>query len=366
MNKLIMMITTATVAVVGAMLPLSAMADAVRVYDVDDYVQDGLVGHFDGIRNAGTTEAHNPTATTWKNLVPGQPDATFNTANGNWTDDAFNFTGDVHATIESPGIDVEGSNLSIQIATVVDCTAQPYEAGGKYFAIFFGNDSNDTDIFINNNSAVSSKLEFNADKFGTKSNRPSLTSWDGQYATAILGDGISYLVQGTTLTGGKTRTNTTIPARNFTWGGQAGNSKYYSKGTFHSVRIYKKALTEAELVQNRRVDEMRFRGKGDVTVVNGAIGDTGGNGESSLPDGVYNIETGTWTITAPEIKSGGHTYQPKLLVEMYNATTGEWVATTAKPQWANSCTVDKSTLGNGRIRLTWTWKVRKGLIISFF
>ena len=115
-----MMIGAAAVAV-GAMLPIAAMADAVRIYDVDDYVQDGLVGHFDGIRNAGATEAHNPTATTWKNLVPGQPDATFNTANGNWTDDAFNFTGDVHATIDSPGIDVEGSNLSIQIATVCVC-----------------------------------------------------------------------------------------------------------------------------------------------------------------------------------------------------------------------------------------------------
>ena len=705
MKKLLMMIGGAAVAV-GAMLPIAAMADAVRVYDVDDYVQDGLVGHFDGIRNAGATEVHNPTATTWKNLVPGQPDATFNTANGNWTDDAFNFTGDVHATVESPGIYVEGSNLSIQIATVVDWMAQPFVAGGKYYAIFFGNNNNnDTDIFINNNSEVSSTLQFNADKLGTsKNDRPSLTSWDGQYATAILGDGISYLVQGTTLTGGKTRTNTTIPARNFTWGGQEGNSKYYSKGTFHSVRIYKKALTEeelvqnrvvdearyrneaskgkgnddlnvivasnvegaegteesgkwyiaegthtftasattvvgakfytldgytvetwdgsawgaavtnsgasytasssakvrltwlwtltlrgaaaydvddyvqdglvahfdgirnagadaahassgttwvnladgennatingsgswtgdglgynftaasdgdyaitdsgiglgayatiqiscdidyrkqtsgskcypsvfndadndcaiffrntntrstglefnaddqyrtgagesnrpkfagwggeyvtavlgvgnaylfegttlenekarrsddgssytnkltwggcptsgyhfsvtgtyysvraynralseAELAQNRRVDEIRFHGNGDVTVVNGTIGDTGANGESSLPDGVYNIETGTWTITAPEIKSGGRTYLPKLLVEQYNATTGEWVATTAKPQWAESYTVDKSALGGNRVRLTWTWKKHNGLIISFF
>ena len=43
MKKILMMIGAA--AAVGAMLPLSAMADAVRVYDVDDYVQDGLVAH---------------------------------------------------------------------------------------------------------------------------------------------------------------------------------------------------------------------------------------------------------------------------------------------------------------------------------
>ena len=48
--------------------PLGVSADAVRVYDVDDYVQDGLVLHFDGIRNAGATEAHSTDATTWANL----------------------------------------------------------------------------------------------------------------------------------------------------------------------------------------------------------------------------------------------------------------------------------------------------------
>jgi hypothetical protein len=28
--------------------------------------------------------------------------------------------------------------------------------------------------------------------------------------------------------------------------------------------------------------------------------------------------------------------------------------------------VDKATLGNGRIRLTWTWQIRNGTIISFY
>ena len=41
--------------------PLLASADAVRVYDVDDYVTDGLVGHFDAIRNAGEDEPHSST-----------------------------------------------------------------------------------------------------------------------------------------------------------------------------------------------------------------------------------------------------------------------------------------------------------------
>ncbi len=35
-----------------------------------DYVQDGLIANWDAIDNAGTG-THNPSATTWKNLVQG-------------------------------------------------------------------------------------------------------------------------------------------------------------------------------------------------------------------------------------------------------------------------------------------------------
>ncbi|MBP5509517.1 MAG: hypothetical protein J6Z49_01200 [Kiritimatiellae bacterium] len=96
-----------------------------------DYVQDGLVGNFDGISNHGADHLHNTYTRTWRNLVPDQPDAKFNTANGNWggNGDAFEFTGNVHASLESPGIDVGGSNLSIQLATVVDCMDQPFVSG---------------------------------------------------------------------------------------------------------------------------------------------------------------------------------------------------------------------------------------------
>lgn len=136
---------------------------------------------------------------------------------------------------------------------------------------------------------------------------------------------------------------------------------------YYSVRMYTNTLDAAQIALNRKIDEARFRGNCDVTIVNGAIGETGTNGESSFPDGCYNLGDGeSWTLTASEVKSDGHTYQPKLLVEQYNAATGEWEATTAKPQWTNSYTVDKSILGDNRIRLTWTWEIRKGLIITFF
>jgi hypothetical protein len=56
---------------------------------------------------------------------------------------------------------------------------------------------------------------------------------------------------------------------------------------------------------------------------------------------------------------------PRLLVETWDEATGEWVADTTRPVWTESYTIDKAALGDSRIRLTWTWGKRIGLIISF-
>ena len=352
-------------------------------YDVGDYVQDGLVAHFDGIRNAGVDTPHSSDTTTWKNLAVGYPDATLTFRPGrtsstpSWTDTAYSFDDDAIFSTDDT-LDL-GTNFTVQIAITADPSAQSgkatvngHEDTSKYNAWFNDNPKNDYGFWTD---GTSTSLVGNFNKFKSDSVyiRPTISNWGGRYVTWMLdGDNkTAYTFESATSSNSKTYTpNATVhAARRYSWGAEinsGGNMQAFLKGEYHNVRIYNRTLTDAELKQNRRIDDIRYREVADVTVVNGAIGDTGTNGESSLTDGVYNIETGTWTITAPEIKSGGHTYQPKLLVEMYNATTGEWETTTAKPQWANSYTIDKSALGNGRIRLTWTWQIRKGLIISFF
>ncbi|MBQ8113894.1 MAG: hypothetical protein IJ146_11905, partial [Kiritimatiellae bacterium] len=235
---------------------VSQRSGALILLDVASYIQTGLLGHFDAIRNAGESLPHDAATRAWKNLVAGQPDAAFNTENGYWTEDGFVFTGDVHASVNAPGINVGGQFMTIQLATSVDWESQTF--GNGYYSIFFGNNNNDSDLFFSSASR-NHTLIFNADNWGTRNNRPSI-AWDGQYATAILGNGASYLVQGTALTDGMIRTNTSIPARNYCWGGQQSNAKYYVKGIFHSVRIYGKALSEEELAWNRMLDEVRYRG----------------------------------------------------------------------------------------------------------
>jgi len=113
----------------------SSMADAVRVYDVDDYVQRGLITHFDGIRNAGADVAHDSTAVGWTNLVARQPHAEFVGDTGSWAESglgySFKGTGSAYAMISSPGIEL-GNYATIQLA--LDAT--PSENKAKYTGLF--------------------------------------------------------------------------------------------------------------------------------------------------------------------------------------------------------------------------------------
>ena len=54
-----------------------------KAFDVGDYVQDGLVVNYDGIRNAGPNADHDSNAMTWVNCAnPGTYDMTRYSTNG--------------------------------------------------------------------------------------------------------------------------------------------------------------------------------------------------------------------------------------------------------------------------------------------
>jgi hypothetical protein len=117
------------------------------------------------------------------------------------------------------------------------------------------------------------------------------------------------------------------------------------------------ALPLWQIEYNNLVDQVRFYG--NVTVKNDLIGETENVGSSSASDGVYDIASGTWTITAPCYDVDGSSFHPKLTVE--TLINGEW--SNKKLVWTDSYTVDKSAIGDSRIRLTWTWDVPKGLCV---
>jgi hypothetical protein len=57
------------VALSFTMLALVSEAKLKTVWDVDDYVQDGLVANYDGIKNAGKDNPHESTREEWVDLV---------------------------------------------------------------------------------------------------------------------------------------------------------------------------------------------------------------------------------------------------------------------------------------------------------
>ena len=347
--------------------------NALHVYDVDDYVQDGLVGHFDAIRNAGATLAHNPTATVWKNLAGG-PDAEFQYRSGSapnscWTDKSYFFKEDAMATTVDD-IDL-GTNLTVQIAITANASDQVNEKDSNRYNAWFNDNPKMNCGFWTDRRFVTVTGDFRKYINDTIDSgyRPTQSYWDFKYMTYML-DGARqqcYLFQsdsrpesGSSVVDIKPLT---YKARKYCWGGEdadgSGSLQAFLTGEYHSVRLYDRVLSDAELQQNRKVDEARYRGKGDVTVVNGAIGETGVSGESSLPDGVYNLEADSWTLTAQSVVVDGIQYQPRLTIETWNGSA--W--TDAKQIWTESYTVGKTAVAGGNIRLTWTWERRHGFMV---
>ena len=343
-------------------------------YDVGDYSQDGLILHFDGIRNVGADAAHDADATTWVNLgsLGSAQDATLTALEsdiptgavaGEWEADGYRFKGLEYFALG--GTVTLGDAVTLQVAADYDHSKQIIN-----YPAFFGQTSANADNFMlyfnryNGSDTNKRKLWF---KLLGKTAHGASAIWDGPYATAIydranvkvsVGNGIEAEWQNSNASG-------TIPEYSYAIGTtqntDAGKKIRQLVGAVKSVRVYNRVVPDWELRHNRQVDEIRF--SGNVTVVNGAIGDTGAAGASAVADGIYMLESGTWTITAPKVKEGGKTYRPKVLVETYNAATGEWTATTENPVWANSYTVDKTELGDTRIRLTWTWEMPKGFML---
>ena len=350
-------------------------------YGASDYVQGGLAAHFDGILNVGATAAHDSSATGWTNLVANAPHATFVSATletGEWTDNGYEFKGASKtgfAELDS-ALDL-GTSYTFELATEVDPLGQDYSASGTYPTLL-NDTANNYSIYLN--KGTTTNLAFRVNGAGA-AYQPYIRQYTSplDYCTAMVDGDNCYIFTGTEIPastavlneGHASCTSASLSSRLCIGGASIvkSGSAYYNKGVsgvIHSVRMYSRILETAELEHNRLIDDIRFKGIGDVTVVNGAVGETGETGTSSLSDGVYNVEAGTWTITAESVRIKGYgTYWPKLLVETYNTSTGEWVATTARPQWTESYTIDKSALGGNRIRLTWTWEKRNGLIIFF-
>ncbi len=236
-------------------------------YDVGDYVQDGLVAQYDGIRNVGATLPHDGTAQYWENLASPSNTLAFggsNPASGSWTPNGYAFTGASFAQMTNAV--ALGNAFTIEVVL----TADPNANAATYPNWVDGH----ADYGIFTRVGARTTLEWKSDGWtgDERDNRPKLANWAGDYLVAVLTSTNAYLTSGTTYQNAKgVRFACDHATAQWAFGGGANTDKWstrYAVGTYHAIRLYNRPLTEAELAHNRAIDEARFRQTAsDVIVV---------------------------------------------------------------------------------------------------
>ena len=191
----------------------------------------------------------------------------------------------------------------------------------------------------------------------------SPTRWNTRQYIAVVcdGDTATGYCDGTNRFHSITVSGIDATLTNFGVGGRNDNNSnaaiLRSGAEICAVRMTAGALEGWQLEHNNAVDHARFCP--NVTVVNGEIADTGVTGASAVSDGNYDLVSGTWTLTSGDAVVGGRHYSPRVTVE--TLVNGEWVA--GRTMNRSAYTVDKAAIGDGRIRITWTWDVSPGFLI---
>ena len=322
--------------------------ELVPVPDVDSYVQDGLVLHLDGFRNVGVDAPHNASAASWVELAGGKT-ATFTHTEEDssaWTDNGYYFGGRSLAIMD--GNITLFTTATVQVACNVDTSIQqdatPRLMGtmntGDWLAIYC----------MTNSGALRFKLGDNI--------AGDMSSWGGSYVTGMCtGEKRAFFQTAvpTTLT---SFSKSVGGARTVTVGGARGNTAtYYANcyliGEINNLRIYNRALTDAELEQNRAVDEARRGRSPNVTVVESPYG------ESVESPGLYEVK-GEWTFTATNVVDSAGAARAVVGYSLETAQNGEW---SAPVRYAGSSYTYRAGESPQQVRLKWRLAVGFRMIL---
>ena len=373
------------VALTATVFALAADAKLKTSWDVGDYVQDGLIAHYDGIRNMGADLPHDSTVTSWTNLVPetngyaelykmkGIGDAAPD--HGTWTDKGYLFKG--HSYFETLDDSLElGSNFTVQIVAEID--SSDFGDGVHDYHNVWGNKDASCSVFLDRSSDAAragSNLVYKVDAYnysGKSGNRPTITLWDGKYATFAFNDEYTYSYATEfpywwkTSQWGRQREHGVlkgVPKAKYVWGGKyASNNgcKSCSKGMFYAWRAYSRMLADGELAWNRMVDEIRFHDATELLVTNAVVcADSLGRVGAEAP-GAYVVD-GTHTFSAGRSMADGCGYQAyAYMLETFDAATGEWGTAVYHDGTTVSVSYNPSS-PTPPVRITWLWKYVSGI-----
>ena len=343
--------------------------------DADGYAQDGLVMHLDGIRNAGLGRAHDNAAAEWVDLA-NVGTARFTHYNDDatscWTADGYWFGGRSYATMTSA---LEpGGAFTVQVVSDVDTTALKLAFTAVSPALnwpaLIGTTDTDIDAFNLFYNSDSKQLNMNV-KLGntyiknTAGGGTRIKDWAGRYLTVVKDGAKAAYFQNETPASAEWHQDfamaETIGPRRLVIGSSNGSSSGYRNrfmiGTIKAVRIYNRALTDAELAANRELDDARFFGKvpaTDTVLVASSIPGVDGNQTCGVykPAGFTFIAPAKVETATKDYVLAGYT------IETWDASTGTWGA--AEESASTSWTSPAGTGWTSR-RLTWKWTVSRGI-----
>ena len=180
-------------------------------------------------------------------------------------------------------------------------------------------------------------------------------TWTGRYVTAIWSVGKYTVFQDAVPDPGKW-----AGIWRYNWGEVTGRPFYVGgvyipdnagetnnrrlTGTIHALRVYKRALSDAELEHNRIVDEARFFG--NLPESNVVVVDAGGEQAES---GIYKVD-GTWTFTATTARGDNNEIKPVkgYTLDMWDGSA--WIRAASGQGDSYTYTVGTSP---AKVRLTW-------------
>jgi len=360
-----------------------------KAYDAGDYVQDGLVLNYDGIRNAGPNADHDSSATTWKNL--GSGGATYDMSIGGaatssaWGENGYVFAGDAYFKSASKQTLPE----YYEIQTLVDAKASDAKANstsaqgiGYIYTRVFANAWSGSDTAWNG-SSICVRPEWSQTVSGTTykgslvfnthyytSGRPMIptsiaTTFD--YMTALGDSKGAALFMGldvpTAMPGYASPQSGSWAARNASYiyiGGHDNGSGVGEAltGTVKNFRYYSRILSSDERAWNRVVDEGRyFNRRVALPVTNVVVASNIPIVTGEEPIGCYAVDVGGYTFSAPASKVvKGRTYTlDGFTVETWDGSA--WSAAVPHTGETSYAATDAAL-----VRLTWQWTAGDGLV----
>ena len=280
----------------------------VRRYGLGDYIQTaGLVGHFDGIYNAGRSAAHAASPGTWVDLA-GKFNLTRSGTSG-FSADSWVANGSTFYTGSSAG---PRDALIAGKFTLEMMISSPQIGSNSYGTWVFLGNNNDRQLCVDMRSANSQNPLIQGIQYlggGSWNDGAVVQNWGGTKTKWNTRQYIAIVCDGNTATGYCDGTNQfhsiTVPGvtpslTQVGVGVRASDSgnKLINGAEICALRMTSQALEGWQLEHNSAVDHARFCN--NVTVVNGAIGETGENGASSAPNGDYDLLSPTehgWSQT---------------------------------------------------------------------